>query len=199
MREVNNKVYQFDELSAEAQKKVLNDMSDINVDFPEWSEGVIEFFTESKGAHFNITNVYFSGFCSQGDGAMFEYSGITQKLLNEAVDSLRIDQKFKSAILLIPELFQFEGTHSGHYYHENSCSHGVGFDETGLRRVDSFIERYMFDIQDYVKDIYKTYCKELYHNLQKQYEQLTSEGMVIESIRANEYEFYADGTLFVDR
>jgi hypothetical protein len=36
---------------------------------------VYDTFKEKYSSLFEITNIYFSGFCSQGDGAMFEYGG----------------------------------------------------------------------------------------------------------------------------
>ena len=73
MQVIKVNTYSFKELSKEAKKKVLERLSQINVDYDQWHDGIIEDAKEcGKILGIDIDKIYFSGFSSQGDGACFE-------------------------------------------------------------------------------------------------------------------------------
>ena len=205
MRTIEIKLYKFEELSEEAKQKVIEKMYDINVDDAFWYEFIYEDFEEkAKQAGFDVSrgkrelNIYWSGFWSQGDGAMFEYDGLDKSLLIEFVDQLKLSpmrkQWLKSQVII-----SGNGKHSGHYYHENCCYHSINFEPnfqwSEAINFNNWIESFIEEFENFVIDKYKDLCKELYRSLEKEYEYQTSKEAIIETIQANDYEFTEDGTL----
>lgn len=84
MRTVRTKVYKFSELSKEAKKKAVEKYWDINTDYDQWADPIIEGAEEDlRDAGFNNVKVMYSGFGSQGDGACFICDSIDfSKFLN---------------------------------------------------------------------------------------------------------------------
>lgn len=200
MRTKEIELFKFEELSEEAQQKTIEKLYDINVDH-EWYDFVVEDFIdndEEVRKHFEPTKVYFSGFYSQGDGAMFEYDFITDKLVDEAIDNLKIKHKlaqFKINAMKKAKDFSGKGQHSGHYSHEKCCSHILEFGAypTELENIEDLFALYHEDIEDFIIDKYEDIAKDLYRRLEKEYDYLTSEEVIKETIVANEYEFLIDG------
>lgn len=93
-------VYEFDELSKDAQDKAIQDWRD-REDFPWLSDDMnneLEYLLEQAKISYEFTpNLYYSLSYSQGDGAMFEGT-----------------VKWRGYTVTIKQ--------SGHYYHENSKS-----------------------------------------------------------------------------
>jgi len=66
------KVYKFNELSDEAKQKAIENLHDLNTSY-DWDQFITDDFKEKMNAiGFVVSNTYFSGFWSQGDGACFE-------------------------------------------------------------------------------------------------------------------------------
>ena len=197
MRIVETKVYTFEELSAPAKQNAIENHRDINT-HDGWWEPIFEGITEeAEQAGFHVGNIYFSGFWSQGDGAMFEYTTLGDTLFSNFVDQLDLSPMRKSW-LKTQTFAQSEGTHSGHYYHENCCSHVIDFEpkfswsENFWRWISSFADQY----EEFVISEYKTLCRELYSRLSKYNDELTSDEQVAETIIMNEFEFTKDGNNF---
>ena len=197
MRIVETKVYTFEELSAPAKQNAIENHRDINT-HDGWWESIFEGITEeAEQAGFHVGNIYFSGFWSQGDGAMFEYTTLGDTLFSNFVDQLDLSPMRKSW-LKTQTFAQSEGTHSGHYYHENCCSHVIDFEpkfswsENFWEWIGSFADQY----EQFVISEYKTLCRELYSRLSKYNDELTSDEQVAETIIMNEFEFTKDGNNF---
>jgi len=197
MRTIRTKVYKFDELSEQAKQKAIESFYDINVDY-EWHEFIIENFTENRD-FFDIDNVYFSGFSSQGDGAMFEYSGISGNFVNAIIDGLKLPD-WKKKVLKHCCYASGRGKHSGHYYHENCCAHSIYIESDNgaqnYENIENLISLYSGEIEDAIIEKYRDMSQDLYKTLEKEYDYLTSKPAIIESIKANEYEFTIDGNRF---
>lgn len=197
MRIVETKVYTFEELSATAKEVAIENHRDVNT-YDGWWEPIFEGITqEAEQAGFSVGNIYFSGFWSQGDGAMFEYTTLGDTLLNKFVDQLDLSPMRKSW-LRTQTFAQSRGTHSGHYYHENCCSHVVDFEPNFSTYgnfwewIGSFADQY----EEFVISEYKTLCRELYSRLSTYNDELTSDEEVAETIIMNEWEFDVDGNNF---
>ena len=195
MRTIEKKIYSFTELSEAVQKKVIEDYYNINVNH-EWYEYIYEDFI-SNNEYFEVDNIYFSGFWSQGDGAMFEYSSIKQELIDEFIDSLELSP-MRRRWLENNICVSGKGKHSGHYYHENCCSHSIYWevDNGDLDWTSNFyqwLESFAEDFEDFVVDKYKDICCNLYRDLEREYEHLTSEDVIVESL--SDYEFYENGDM----
>lgn len=68
--------YSFEELSPEAQEKALDTFRDINTDYNDWHDPIIEGFIEDMMEEFGVDigteDIFYTGFYSQGDGASFK-------------------------------------------------------------------------------------------------------------------------------
>jgi len=65
--------YTIDQLSKDARERAINNHRDWNVDHGEWAEAVKEqAFDLARYLGINMSQIWFSGFWSQGDGACFE-------------------------------------------------------------------------------------------------------------------------------
>lgn len=103
------KVKNYSELDLETRAKVLDKYRHINVD-DDWYEHIYEAFKE-KAEGFEVSKIYFSGFSSQGDGAMFE----GRYLLDEGYWEVR---------------------HRGHYYHAYSRNVNTDLPEEQEKLID---------------------------------------------------------------
>ena len=197
MRVVETKIYTFEELSATAKEVAIENHRDVNT-YDGWWEPIFEGITEqAEQAGFHVGNIYFSGFWSQGDGAMFEYTTLGDTLLNKFVDQLDLSP-LRKEWLRSQTFAQGRGDHSGHYYHENCCSHVIDFEPNFSTYgnfwewIGSFADQY----EEFVIAEYKSLCRELYSRLEIYNDDLTSDEEVAETIIMNEWEFDVDGNNF---
>lgn len=185
--------YAFSELSEESKKEAVENLYDINVNC-DWFECITENFKD-ENKYFEVTKVYFSGFSSQGDGAMFEYSDIKNELLHKIINNLKTTNREKW-ILKQANIYG-NGKHTGRYYHENSCSHTIDYDcfVYGTRLYE-VADKWFSEIESAIVEEYRNVAQDLYRTLEKEYEYLTSEEVIIETIEINEYEFLENGKLY---
>jgi hypothetical protein len=198
MRTVETVVYQYDELSPEAQETArdwfLKDF-ELEADFVlEDAARVaallgIEFDTHAVALYGGGTrqepNIYWSGFSTYGDGACFEghyayapgsvkavkaYAPL-DKELHSIAQQLQDVQKRHSYRLTA------QCKHSGHYYH-SGCMDVLVDDSQEIYVVLTAALR---DFADWI-----------YSQLQAEYHYQVSPDNVEEAIRANEYEFTSD-------
>lgn len=197
MRIVETKVYTFEELSAPAKQNAIENHRDINT-HDGWWEPIFEGITEEANAKgFHVGNIYFSGFWSQGDGAMFEYTTLGDTLLNNFVDQLDLSPMRKSWLRTIT-FADSKGVHRGHYYHENCCTHLLDFEPNGSSgtNIDAWINSFADQFEEFVISEYKTLCRELYSRLSEYNDELTSDEEVADTLIENKYEFTKDGNIF---
>lgn len=199
MRILETKVYTFDELSEEAKEKAIEKNRYVNVDISEWYYFVYGVFKHQYSNLFEISNIYFNGFCSQGDGAMFEYDGITDKLIDEFISQLQLTSLRKK---LVKEAIYFSGSgkHSGHYYHERTCSHSFYVESQyalhkNHKNIQEFIDNIAMYFEVYIEERYIDLCQELYQSLKDEYEWYISDKAITEHLIENEYEFTEQGEL----
>ena len=197
MRVVETKVYTFNELSATAKEVAIENNRDINTHF-DWYEPIFEGFRElalEKG--FDVDDIFFSGFWSQGDGAMFTYSGFSDALLNSFVDQLTISDQDK-VVIKSQGYASGKGLHKGNYYHEKSCDHHIWLESNNLdwQYTTDLISQHEVAFEQYVIKTYQDLCGELYSDLNKYHDELTSDECVAEVLDEREYEFTKDGNNF---
>jgi len=199
MRTIEKQLYTFDELNDKAKAKALEKLYDINTTF-DWQDCVYdEFKCDASNAGFNVNQIYYSGFWSQGDGAMFEYD-TEDKLRIEFIKSLNLSP-MREKWLTDLTYANCSGKHSGHYYHSKCVSHSITFEADGAHwlqypNINKWIESYYEHFYEFIVDKYENLCDNLYTSLEKEYDYLTSEEQIIETIKANDYEFYEDGTMY---
>ena len=209
---IETTVYRLDELSEAAKEKARAWYREGGFDY-DWYDAVYEDFqniAEILGIRFRTRTVrlmgggtrqdpciWFRGFWSQGDGASYEgvwrhARGAAARLrayapqdvvLHGIADRLQAIQR-RNFFQLRAEI-----THHGHYSHEYSMRISV--------ERDSPTEQDMTpDAGDIVTEALRDLARWLYRQLEREYEYLTSDEAVDESLRANDYTFTEAGRRF---
>lgn len=208
MRTIETKVYTFSELSERAKERarewfrstVYSDSSDwdcvledactvagligIEIDSRTW--------TNSHGFKGNEPKIYFSGFCSQGDGAIFEGSYSYKKgALAALAEYCPNDETVKRITAGLQELqkrgfYGYRATisRSGRYVHANALRATV--EDRNGNEVNA-------DIEGSFIEYFRDFANWIYSSLQSDYEYKTSKEGVDELLDGGFYEFYENG------
>jgi hypothetical protein len=176
------------------KEKVLQKCYAINVDFDGWYEAVYENWIEDlKNYGFEDVKIYFSGFWSQGDGACFISKDINLPLLAE---KLNFSTREINVIKALQEqgYIYSEHTHKGNYYYEYSTYFTIydGYTRAAWKHIINIVARLEIAIKNLIIEL----SKDIYRDLQAEYEYLTSEDSILETLEANNYEFTKDGNIF---
>ena len=217
-----DKEYTFEELSPEAKINALDEMRDINVEYTEWHQPVVDDFEEEmKELGLEEVEVQYSGFYSQGDGASFtgevydtktfmskalglkdtEWLDMGGEEKPEDEDSrLRadlLDIGFDTREKLTPDNFRIAIDRiSSRYAHENTIEGRVDIDDIPESIEDEVpTEAIVGEIEEKVTDWARSEAKTLYRKLEKYFDELTSDEIVEETIIENDYRFNKDGKL----
>ena len=222
LNEDEEKTYSFEELSPEAQENALENNRDINVDYGGWEDGVTEGFKEDmREIGIDDITISFSGFYSQGDGASFTSEDIdTRKLFNaigiksnDALDMEVGDERSRGENKEFYDLLDtledvghlernrikpeeirvsIERTDNRHVHYNTVRANVEIWDEP-----DGWEEPYGFtdDLEDKVTEYVRGLCKDLYRKLENEYEHLTSDESVKETLIDNDYEFDEEGNI----
>lgn len=193
------------------EEALIERYRDTNVHWAGWYTAVEERVEEELAEiGFDMTQMYFSGFWSQGDGACFEGTMSDWAKFCEQVPT------FVKAFPFLSEYLKDEGAtytigHSGHYYHEQCTNHDYSSElEYGLDQIDEDeitdpaaqmryamykkalveegeIQRNQYSaITTWLKEFFQDKMRDLYERLEQEYDYLTSDDVVWESIEAND-------------
>lgn len=159
-------LYSFSELSEDSQKKALNSLSDINVDY-DWSQGIYE---DAKKIGLKITGFDTDRYCG---GEFIEDAIFTAEAIK--INHGENCETYKTAISFLAEFMpkgiEWEANNDG----------------------DSFLESN--EGEQLASEFLKSLLEDYRIILRKDYEHLTSEVAILEAIEANEYTFTKDGKL----
>jgi hypothetical protein len=160
------KVYSFSELSDDAKQKALEYLQDINMD--NWHEFIIEDAKEIglKIEDFDIYHFLNARFISSAE----ECAAAIMKNHGNHCETYKAAENFLNERYQLPDADD-----------ETSCE-------------------YNSDIHDKIEELESKFLKAISEDyriiLKHEYENLTSEEAIIETIEANEYEFKENGELF---
>lgn len=209
---IETTVYRLDELSDPAKDKARAWYRDGGFDY-DWYDAVYEDFqriAEILGIRFKTRTlrfmgggsrqeprIFFSGFWSQGDGACWEgfYSyrknasaeirsyAPQDTILHGIADALQAVQR--------RNFFQLraEASHRGRYSHECCMAISVERDSPTWQDMTA-------DAEEVVTEALRDLARWLYRQLEHEYEYLTSDEAVDETIAANDYTFTETGRRF---
>lgn len=170
-------------------------------DFGWWDRIYDLFEIDLIGTGFEKEKIYFSGFSSQGDGAMF----VGSFTLNHNSDPVLIaayikDKRIAAMIKAGRVSVSCDFKHYGHYYHHRSYTNSFVVETYGNHHTDNNITNYLEsgELEESICDEYETLCKKLYRDLEKEYNYLTSEEYLMDYFKQNNTEFYADGEIFYE-
>jgi len=204
MRTLETTVFTYDKLSNNTKQHTLEKLWDLNVGYDWWDflfddvANIAELFgldirhtrkERMDKSYFYKPTIYFSGFSSQGYGACFEGRYSYQKGgLKAVMDYAPKDEELHRIVRDLQNLQRrnfykvtFRTYHRGHYSHEN-CMYLDNYEGA---------EQYEDDFLEVMRD----FARWIYRRLEEEYDWLTSEQQIVESIRSNEYEFTEEGEL----
>lgn len=170
----------------------------INVDYHDWWDCVESDFVEDmKAVGITVSQLNFSGFWSQGDGACFTGSLRDTKVY---LDHHHVDQ-----FPMIRKLLEHGGDvwatsgHTGRYCHHLSTTISVegdtfynmvdqptAFHVAVIEGWDKLLAVEMDEFEKALVEQWRTYMQDVYRKLEAEYDHLTSDEAVWDTIEANE-------------
>ena len=201
-------VYQFDELDEKAKERAREWYRQGDCDDTFWSECAIDDAKEiGKCMGMSVDNIYFSGFWSQGNGACFEgtwrASDVKADKLKEYAPQDKELHRIVSGLADLAKEYPegcFTVKHRGHYSHSACTSFDVELPREQKEELEYDSPEYkalqikLNEDEDALIELARDFMDWIYRTLEKEYEYLNADEQVDESIRANEYEFFQDGT-----
>lgn len=187
----------YNELDDSAKEKAREWMRACVESDNYWSEWVITDWKEIlKHLGFYNVDIYWSGFCSQGDGACFtghwqdkyvEYDKLVELVGEEKAKEYG---EFFHQMKALCDLNAIEPhyvrlAHRGHYYHECSITYEIDTPEDAEDSVPDFEENF--------KEACQYLMRKIYRQLEDEYEYQMSDEAVAEAIEFNEYDFNEEG------
>lgn len=170
-----------------------------NVEHVEWWQCTYEDFKQQMGEQgIYVSDMYFSGFWSQGDGACFE--GFVEDMKQYLEKNFKPeDYPMIRKLLDGGGSVKFSVKHSGHYYHENCTQFYIEADRLEhvldapsdfhvavLENYDQLLDGEIVDFEKESVEIFKNFMRKFYRDLEQEYDHLTSDEAVKEAIVANE-------------
>jgi hypothetical protein len=193
-RTLTKQVFTFDELSDSAKEKARDWY---RTDYPdhEWWDCVYDDFGQIAkilGFDIDLKEVFFTGFCSQGDGASFSGSYAYAKGAPKAIRAYAPQDKTLHALadrlqaLQKPFFYQITGriSRSGYYYHEMTMTAEIERYDGRDMAQDAYQ-----DAQEEFQDIARDLARWLYRTLETEFDYLRSDEAIDENMVINGYEF----------
>ncbi|EEY0308278.1 antitoxin of toxin-antitoxin stability system [Escherichia coli] len=208
-RIITTTVYTLDELSCPAREKARDGYRQHHAD-SNWYENVYEDFREvcdifginlrqrvirlSSGRFMEEPCIWFSGFCSQGDGACFEgrrhWQSATARRIREYAPQDREIHRIADALQSVQKRnfwqLQAEISHRGRYCHPYSM-------DITVTRNSPTGQVMTTDAEAAVSEALRDLAFWLYRQLENEYDWLTSDAAVDEALLINEYTFTEAG------
>lgn len=185
-------------VSDEMKQELLEKYYDINVDHDWWDCVYEDFKTDMLEKGIRVDEINFSGFWSQGDGASF-IGIINNPDMAKFMDAHDLSSRYPAAryFCQFDEVWVNLYRNSSRYCHENTVSislhdtTGNPYDEGGTRwdiydTMQTLFDTEYAQLELDCEEILRGYMQDLYRKLGKEYEYLTSEEVVWDTIVANE-------------
>lgn len=211
-RIISTPVYTLDELSEPAREKARDWYNEGGPEYDWYSDTYDNFtlicsilgvklrtrtVTTPGGRHRDKACIWFSGFCSQGDGACFEghyrYQPQVARNIREHAPHDEELHRIADELQAVQQRhfwqLQADIQHRGRYYHEYSM-------DITVTRHGSVAQEVTEDTATALSEALYDLAHWLYCQLQNQYDWLTSPAAVDEAILANEYTFTDAGQRF---
>lgn len=208
MKTITLKLYSFSELGKTSKEKALSTYRDLNVNFDWWDNDFEDFIELCSYMSIAVIKdkIKFRGFYSQGDGSGFSaFVNIPQLVTaieNQSWKEYALLQEF---VFTVPQIDRrvmalvANGLLSGEpQIIGRTRQYGVTTD-LGISEIikdgkthDNIFEE-LDKLEEWLRSIAEILNRYLYKSLENQYEFLTSDAAIKESILTNEYLFTADG------
>lgn len=195
----------FNSLPEKQRQALLDKYRDYNTEHDEWWECVYETFkSDMEAVGVRVDKIRFSGFWSQGDGACFEGKVEDWPLFLTSIGHS------DAALIYAAENFDWDFTcnHTHYMYsHHKSVSYGGEINLPDSVDDYYFADRYLewgpedirtatmmtnlsryapMAVQEEFITVFENYMLDLYKQLYEEYEHLTSDETVLDSLEAND-------------
>jgi hypothetical protein len=198
-------IERFNALPARRRDEILEKHRNWNVEHFDWWDEVYGVFkSDMAEIGIEVDKMYFSGFWSQGDGACFEGS-----VDNWPKFLASLGYADPALITLADTGWRFHVEHRGHYYHENCTSFSVTLNTLDCHDADdeedfarhfspyksdiqtaawmALIAEYKReDLEEQFTEEFKRHMRDLYSRLECEYDDMTSDEAVLDSLDAND-------------
>lgn len=188
MRVLQSRVYKFDELSDTAKARARKEFRAVYVERDWWWDSVYDDAkTVLRLLGFDDVDISFTGFWSQGDGASFTGKWRAEDV--KALELLAYAPEDKLLHALAEDLVGIAKEHGPELLAElKRISSRYAHEDTVVVECEDAPE-----IEERLRVAARHLMRWVYRQLRAEYEHITSNDSVDDSIRANDYEFYADG------
>lgn len=175
MRTIEVKLYQFEELSAEAKENAIANNRTINVDF-DWWDCTCESMKE-VGVKIDSFDIYYRTISIIIEDSEHTASKTIENF-GEGMEIVKISKQFiKDRDALVKRL-------------------GEGNDIAGYSVKEEFIDEYDEEIEYLEEEYRKEMAEEILTWLRDEYEFLQTDESVAETLICNEYDFTKDGAIY---
>lgn len=206
MKTISINTYKFEELDEAAQETAIENFRNINVEFFDWHDFELDYWKERLAEMgFMDAEIQFSGFRCQGDGVSFTANVDIRKMLDCIIrNSPYLAIKDFYGLLKLHEKDMVELDCSceridNHYAHENTCRARIWSDYYLENATEVFHDWFIETVdrlEQEIEDLRYRVSQDIYFSLRKEYEYLTSEEAIKETIKANDYDFLENGEMF---
>lgn len=182
-------------------QELMDKYREINVGHDWWDYTYDYWKNRLSRMGVDVDDISFSGFWSQGDGASFTGRIHTAKYLKRFMRIHGMRERYRTIYTLADHLDMWVSITRGssHYAHENTVTadadleepHWIDSDTEDLREalVLELYNEAMLHWRDFDKDVEETlrgYMHDIYRNLEREYDYLTSDEVVAEAIITND-------------
>jgi hypothetical protein len=180
-------IYDYSELTGEAKDKAQQWLIEcagssdwFDFVYEEWAEKLGELGIDiCTGNQDHPISIFFSGFYSQGDGAQF--TGRVN--LAEFLKAHKLASKYRAYLNWAKDYGSCTIKSNGHYSHELCTSFDFDSPDDG-KAYDQHNE-----VESLVIDTCRSYMKQIYKELETEWNSVTSEEALKEDAEANDYTF----------
>lgn len=200
-------VYTFVELEEDVKEKVLDRYREWNAGDEWWFENMTDmsepaeeytFKAQANDAGIHMSRFYFSGFYNQGDGAGFDGSVDYE----EYIRANKLGNKYRCLLRHVERdgggLSLRSDDRWGFSMRVEDADHFFdAYDDTARAWASSDkAEEQVAELVDEIQQHAIELASDFYQQLEREYEYLTSDEQVIESLDANEILFTEDGNIY---
>ena len=207
MKTIQLKLYTFKELGRTAKQRALTEFRHLNIGFDWWVDEYEDFVNlcATLGITVDRGSLKFSGFHAQGDGSAFSAS-LDFARLPEAIrlqawkayaplqefrfPELQVDRRVLGLVGngILPNEMQIIARQR-----VNAITVNLGIYVVQEYKTHDNLFEELDKLEDWLRAVADTLNRYLYETLRRQYEFLTADSTLKESILLNEYLFSADG------
>jgi hypothetical protein len=196
-------LFTFDELEGRAKERARETLQRLATSDGFWHEGItkVDAIECAKLAGFEIEQVMFTGFWSQGDGACFEGAWNADNV-NMDIPADALPEPYRAAILEARQLagriaegwrVRARAKHRGRYYHQRSMDVRADCEWTGPEECEP--REFPFNIDDECDALCTSFASAIYGELEKEYLYCMADEQLSDNADANGCEFTEDGEL----